>query len=136
MKSKAELMTMREEYEEGNLLGDPYAPTILSLIDDLLALRQPPADVAEDAAADGGGVMSNKLKDEQLRSMIPSHDVILPTAVESMATEILALRALSSESVAWLDAALGMVERGDGPPNWDGIREHLLDLRAALSVQP
>jgi hypothetical protein len=43
------------------------------------------------------------------------------------------LVAALKEADSWLDAALGMVERGDGPPNWDGIREHRIVIRAALA---
>ena len=31
----------------------------------------------------------------------------------------------------WLDACLGLV-RGDGPPNWDGVRAELTHIDAAL----
>lgn len=39
-------------------------------------------------------------------------------------------RTTLSETIAWFDAMLNMVE-GDGmPPNWDGLREHRALLRA------
>lgn len=78
--------------------------------------------------------MSERLTDGQLSGIVESYPEWHRT--RRAAAELVELRALSMESIEWLDTALGMVDRGDGPPNWDGIRAHLALLRTALSVQP
>src|SRR5208337_2728929 len=49
---------------------------------------------------------------------------------------VAALEAVLTESRTWLNASLGLVN-GDGPPNWDGIREHIEEIDAVLApAQP
>jgi hypothetical protein len=45
------------------------------------------------------------------------------------------LRAALAEAREAIDAALGLV-RGDGPPNWDWLREVVKEIDAALSTPP
>ena len=53
-------------------------------------------------------------------------------SAEEVMTDIIGLQAQTiselvkelKEARAWLDAACGLV-RGEGPPNWDGIRDEI-----------
>src|SRR5208337_3508692 len=64
--------------------------------------------------------------------------LIARTAIEACGIEeararIAALEETLTESRAWLNASLGLVEGDDGPPNWDGIREHIEEIDAILT---
>ena len=64
---------------------------------------------------------------------VANSDKFVRDAIAKSAAERAALVEALSNSRDWLDASL-MLVRGEGPPNWDGIREAISTADAALAL--